>query len=339
MAGSSEVIVNYKKIVDSLREELLDVWNALRTLDVNDVSHPEYKEIVDIISVIEKIEVADEQNFMRYKKNKTLRENTVYAIVKFGGGAINYASSALPLSIYCMGTANKVKPVQVLLGTFASAWTTKNLSQGLDDEDPTALQVWNTPEVVSSFNEVYADFKNLYRVSGNIVIGPEAIRVGELVYIFNPTTCNYPTIPAVGWESMNIMSYQDNYHASLDSQPFGNTHGFAKSEVNFSTHTFSIATYLLNGQLAKDMLAVRGFRYRPNGTYDNATSTFYPNKPVKIMIKFNNGYTNVPGAGETADATLDPIKGSDFFSWFKVVDSNIDQKLGEIPSLVVTFTR
>ena len=350
-----EVIIDYQKIVNYVGKEIQHIWQEL----VSEGSD----EIKTLISAIKSIEVSDEQYFRKQESNRKLRRGTVYLIVRFSSGAINYASSVTPISIYGLGVANQVKPVQLLLGTFASYWTTKNMLQGLTEKNSQGqtvsievsdmLQVWNTPEVVSNFNIVDDDFRNLYRVTGNIVIGPAAIRVGTLTYYYNNQNDQETS------ETINIMAFQDNFHSSLDSQPFGNTNGFVQSEVNFSTYTFSISTYLLNSQLARDILAMRGFRYRPGGVYTISGIDAYDeqgnpkfsladaNKKMKLKIDFTNDFNNAPETNssgvivEQKDTSEDgdPVKGDDFYMYYKVVDSGIKQEIGGIPALTISFTR
>ena len=335
----AKIVINYEQIVNAIGEELQDVFYALASLDDDD----EGKAIANQMKSIKAIEIADEQNFVRKSREKKLLQGTLYVVVKFSPGATNFGSSVSPIMLMCVGTANQVKPAQMLLGAFASSWTTKNLCQGLVDAEENdieisdALQVWNTPEIITNFNEVDADFKNLFRLAGNIVVGQSAVRLGKMTYYYLDENGEEQE------EVVNIMSFQDGYRASLDSQPFGNTNGFAQSEVNFSTYIFTISTYLLNGRLSADMLAVRGFRHRPDNIYDNLTSKFDANDKVKIKLEFNNGYTNAPGydGPDTPESVSndDPAKGTDFYMYYKVVDSQIGQELAGIPSLTITFAR
>ena len=328
MPNNIEPVINYESIISRIGEEMQYIWQELAT--------SEDATVAKLIANIKEIKVSDEQYFRKQESNRALRRGTVYIVVRFSAGAINYASSVTPVSIYGLGIANQVKPVQLLLGTFASYWTTKNLSEGLKTSVNNMLQVWNTPEIVSNFNIVDDDFRNLYKVTGNIVIGPDAVRLGTLTYIYDETA--EANVPGSGSEKLPIMSFHDGYHASLDSQPFGNTNGFVQSEANFSTYTFTISTYLLNSQLAKDMLAVRGFRYRPDGTYSATTSTFDANKSMKLKLEFTNGYTNVPGNNESTSSS-DPAKGENFYAYYKLVDSQIGQEIAGIPTLTIAVTR
>ena len=343
--AQAEVVVNYIEIIQSIGEELQNVWYALKETS--------NEEILDEIKNIKKIEVSDEQSFNKKKNENKIEKGTIYVVVRFGSGSINYGSSVTPISLYAIGTANKVKPTQFLLSVFASAWTTKNLSQGLIDsqgvslEISHAIQVWNTPEIVTNFNEMDIDFRNLFRLTGNIVIGDSAIRLGTLSYIYDEAA--YALDNTKGIETVNIMSFQDGYRASLDSQPFGSTKGFAQSEVNFSTYTFSISTYLLtNKYISAAALSVRGFRNRTSsgigaifntgGVQQNNYFVVHKNQKLKIKLQFTNGYTNFPASTENASDD-DDVLDSDFFSYFKIVDSQISQEIAGIPMLTITFTR
>lgn len=316
----ADVVINYVEIIRAIEKEILGIWYALQESQDENVK----KEI----SNIKNIEVSDEQSFNKKRNEDKVEKGTVYIVVRFSAGSINYGSSVTPISLLVIGTANKVKPTQLLLGVFSSSWTTKLLCQGLDGEEiEDAIQVWNTPDIVTNFNDYDATFRNLFRLSGNIVLGQSSVRIGTLTYYYgNGENDN---------EKVSIMSFHDGYRASLDSQPFGDTCGFTKSEVNFSTYTFSISTYLLNNHLTADALAIRGFRNRYGGSI---TSIKSPNDKFKVEIKFTNGFSNLPVDGETASSE-DPVLGSDFFGKFKVVDSQIGSEIATIPTLTITFSR
>lgn len=325
---SATIVINYNKVIECIGEQLQSVWYALKQSG--------NQEILDTINTITRIDVSDEQSFNIKRGNSQLEKGALYIVVKFGNGPINYATSVAPISLLTLGTANKVRPAQLLLSVFSSTWTTKNLNQDLQDGEGNSLedadtkqmlQVWNTPEIVTNFNEVYSEFRNLFRVSGNIVFGPSAVRVGTLTYYWGTGSTDYETI--------NIMSFQDGYRASMDSQPFGNTEGFAQSETNFSTYTFAISTYLLNNHLSADLLAIRGFRNRNGGSI---SSTFGPNDKMRIQIKFTNGFDNFVNS-ELNPTQGDTVWSDNFFEYFKIVDSQIGQEIGGIPTVSITFTR
>lgn len=338
----SSVVINYDEIIESIGSQFQFVLNAL----LNSTE----PEILETIRPIRQIKVSDEQMFDYENESIALEKGTLYIIVKFGLGAINYGSSVTPISLTCLGTENKVKPAQLLLSVFSSTWTTKNLNQGLENESTTMLQVWNTPEVISNFNVYKSGFRNLFRLTGNIVVGPSAIRLGTLTYFYDED--NYNPETGYGAETVNVMSFQSTFHSSLDTQSFGNLKGFAKSEVNFSVYNFSISTYLLNGYFSAAALSLMGFRNRSTTgigaifrinqqqEIEQVNDYFFikKNQKVKIKLNFSNGFTNEPADNEQA-SERDDILADDFFSYFKIVDVQIGQELAGIPTLTVAFTR
>lgn len=323
--ANANIVVNYQDLIQAIGTQLQDVWAGLKESSDENVR----KEIANIKS----IEISDEQSYIKKKDQRVLEQGSVYVVIRFGVGSMNFGSTVAPVSLYCIGTANKVKPVQYLLGTFASTWSTKSLLQGLSGQSNNISQVWNTPEVVTNFNQIYSDFRNLYRLAGNIVIGPQSVRLGTITYIFDEDAEEQEE--GSGSEIVSFMSFQDGYRSSLDSQPFGNTNGFVQSEVDFSTYTFTVSTYLLNNHLTADVLAIRGFR---NFSGSGIQSTFKQNQKMKIRLDFGNGYNNYSAASQTASSD-DPVLGDDFYEYFKVVDSAIGQEIAGIPTLTITFTR
>lgn len=329
--SNSDVIIQYNEILEAIEIQFQAVLEILRSSDKEDVRTE--------ASRIKNIVVSDEQQFIK-KHQAKLQLGNIYIVVKFGAGSINYASSVCPVSLMCMGTANEVKPAQLLLSVFSSSWTTKNM-YGKLGMMPDVLQVWNTPEVLSNFAETNIEFRSLLVVRGNIIVGPAAVRVGTLTYYYDEETNR--TDPTKGFEVINIMSFQDDFQSSLDTQPFGNTNGFTVSEVNFSSYVFTISTYMLNTYLGAAMLAIRGFRNRtnPNGIGYVGSSGYFnfkPNQKMKIKIQFTNGYNNIPDANESSSED-DTVLGDTMFGYFKVVNSHIGQEIAGLPSLTIAFTR
>ncbi len=316
----NNIVVDYVYLFNVLEEEINIVLNTLKAPD-SGLSPEVQKEI----NKIHNFSLSDEQNYIKTLSNG--QKYDLYFVVQFGVGTTNYGSSVLPIAIQCMGLPNCIKPAQILLSAFAARWTTLNLLQGETTENEQMLQIWNTPEVSMNFNETNETFRSLYRISGNIVIGQQAVRLGTLTYIYGTGENDK--------EIINVMAFRDTFNNNLDPQPFGNTHGFTQSETNFSTYTFTITTYSLNNRLHKDLLEIAGYRYRTSSSVTK--STVDQNKTFILKLDFNNGYNNLPNAGESAQ-TDDKVIGSSFFSEFHLVNFSTSQELGAIPSLSVSFT-
>ena len=68
--AQAEVVVNYIEIIQSIGEELQNVWYALKETS--------NEEILDEIKNIKKIEVSDEQSFNKKKNENKIEKGTIY---------------------------------------------------------------------------------------------------------------------------------------------------------------------------------------------------------------------------------------------------------------------
>ena len=336
------VELNYKKLVEDIRLQIERLKTKILINDSFDSASPRYNPYYGEISpLVSKLNfyVADEQEFL--KSQEKLDSNGVYVAVKFGKASTNFGSSICAITLMVMGTANRVAPVQMFFSAFATEYSTKGFpfiyEFGSEENgypitnvitDNNSSQLWVTPGVVGNFNEVGTSFRNLFDVSGTLVIGQSVVKVGSIQYKYGSGSADIETI--------DFMAFQDNYRNNLNPQPFGNTLGFAKSETNFSSQTFTISTYLLNNHLIADCLAIKGYRYRVSSYDSSKTSHKQATDPFEMIIKFTNGYTNNPIAGESDNS--DEVIGKDFFKTYRLVSCEISQKIGDIPSFVATFT-
>jgi hypothetical protein len=129
------IVINYKEIVEEIEKEILQIRDGLLTNGDSNIS--------DQIKFIKNIVVRDEQGFLK-KKSAFEDLHTVYIVVKFSSGSINFGTSISPISLICVGTANKVKPIQILMSVFTSTFTTKKLGKGQNTiENFTVLNDYN----------------------------------------------------------------------------------------------------------------------------------------------------------------------------------------------------
>ena len=263
-----------------------------------------------------------EQAFL--KSQEKADPNGVYVAVRFSKAPVNFGASICNVYLTVLGSANKVKPTQLFFSAFASKYTYKEIQQNIQ-------QIWVTPSVQQNFNEIDTTFRNLFDVSGTLIIGNNTVNVlgGKITYVFGTGETDYEEIP--------FMAFQDNFRNNLSPQPYGNTHGFAKSETNFSSYTFTISTYLLNTQLVADCMHIKGFALPATPPTGAKTSSKRPNDDFKLYIEFSNGYSNRNTYSYT-DGTR-TVTDSTFFKLFKLVDCGMTNNYGEIPMFTVSFTR
>ena len=291
--------INYINIIKDLKAELNSVLANVKGDASLEEQDPEaYEELKTIKAIL----VADEQYFV---KKVDFNPNNIYVAVKFGSATTNFASSILSVTLRIMATENKIKPTQLIFGQFAFVY---NLGFLNDDKDIT--QVWQTPVVSSNFNPTNKAFRTLFSMSGVLVIGQQTVDVESVTYVTDGGV----------EEEVALMSFEEGYQISPNPQPFGNSNGFAVTEVNFSTDTLTFSTYLLDTQLIADCMSARGLTLLDNnGSY---SSTKKKNDYFTFKIKYTNGFGN----------------NIEFYQKYKLFNFRIGKKIGDIPSFTASFS-
>ena len=234
----------------------------------------------------------------------------IFIAVKFGSSAVNFASSVLPLTLRIIGSENRIRPTQFLLGEFITAYNLKSMS--VDGNTDSLTQVWYTPTASNNFSPIKKGFRTLFSVSGMIVVGQGTVDLETFTYITDDGQ----------EEAIASISSEEGYQASANPQPFGNTKGFAVSEINFGTDAITISTYLLDSQLVADCMSAKGM---VQSSQDGRESTKGMNDVFKIKIKYSNGFTNESEANPN-------------LMEYKLISCRIGKKIGEIPSFIASFS-
>lgn len=164
------------------------------------------------------------------------------------------------------------------------------------------IQIYLTPMVVSNFNDMYAKQRSLFLITGTILIGDKTITLGELTY-------HYEEDGVEKTEKIEVLGYSEIFEKSIAPQPYPNTNGKTKSHANFSTFAFTIATYPDgNKKLIQDIME------------EKFSNELLLNKRYDLSGVFTNSNINMP-------------------RWsFIVRNSDFHYKLGEIPSINITFS-
>lgn len=288
---TNNIRIDYDRIVQSIRDEFATLYNEI---SIND------EELYNTIKGIT-VYVDDEQNYL---KRKEVQSNSIYIVVKFGSASINYGASACPLSLIIFSTENKIKPVQKLLNAFCARWTLQPLQNW-----PTAQQSWNTASVAQNFMEMGNAYRSLLTMPGVVVIGKDVLDIDKIYYVFDEDEGRD------GMEEIDIISYSDQFNNSLDTQPFGNTHGRATSVSKFSVFAFIISTYLTDSRFVRDCLLASGY-FDPSEKDDLEKGQ---NHTFKFIIIYSNGYT---------------IRNSEF----KMTSMAVSKHIGAVNTLAVGFT-
>lgn len=111
------------------------------------------------------IEIAEEQYFYNFKRQEP---GKIYIVIKFLDAPLNYEQIILPVHIQAISEQDKLDVCRSLLFEFASKY---NLyKNNYKEEDKTMQQYYNSPYVLSNFNEVFEGFRSLLFVSGTFLI-------------------------------------------------------------------------------------------------------------------------------------------------------------------------
>ena len=163
------------------------------------------------------------------------------------------------------------------------------------------MQLYTTPSVNLNFADIYDGYRSLFSIGGTFLVTENTITTLNSLQYKKSTT--YYDIP--------VLSYSDHTDVNLNPQPYTNTNGFTKSYADFQTFGFSIATYPdFNNELIKDLWK---FRFnKSSGAQQNTSFTLKG----------------------TFEGLLDG-----FTDWeFKCKSIEFNQKIGEIPVVVITFS-
>ena len=113
-------------------------------------------------------------------------------------------------------------------------------------------------------------------------------------------------------EEIDCITVSDTFDVQLDTQAFFNTDNFTKSVGTVGTFTLNITSYLMDTDFLNKVLAVKlkDLKKQPAGV----------NTTFRFDIVFKNGY-------EARD-------------WdFKLVNATVQEEIGELPIISMTFTR
>lgn len=245
------------------------------------------------------IVVGDEQAFI---KDQDKTPDSVYIVVKFGQASINFGQSVLPITIQVMGTHNKIRTTQNLLNKFASTYNRTEVSG--------VQQLYMTPTANLNFSEVFTGFRTIFSLFCTFVISNGTlIKVQKIEYSYS-TTESGKTVTKT--ETIDVIHFSDQTQNSLDSNPYPDNNGRAKSYGAFQTSAFSIVTYPDGSkQFFKDI-----FKWK----YDNTRS--HQNDTFSMKIVFSN-------CGMTEN---------EFATWnYKCHSANFEQVIGENPTITISF--
>lgn len=149
-----------------------------------------------------KIIVVNEQEFVDELFNKP---DTIYFIVKHLGSTITYEGYSTPLQITIISETNSLETAQEIANSFASSHNWETYTNGVYMK-----QQYNTPVVLSNFNDVANGYRSLLYISGYIFIIDDILDLETL-------TITIDTVDV----AVKPSDFQFNYSMQGNTQPVG----------------------------------------------------------------------------------------------------------------------
>ena len=260
---------------DFNKEEILGLIATELTTIVND-----NQELYEGYS----FEVSEEQQFMPDERER----KKIYIVVKFLPATINFGQTILPISFSAVAEENSLEICDKLLTEYALRY---NMEFALND---TIRQFYNTPYVISNFNEIHTGYRSLMSMSGTLQINKTSNP--KRIYVEKPITENGTTTNI--WEELPVITSNFSYSKQLDPQAFYNQSNMTVSKSRVKTYTLSLVMY--------DMT-----NYFQDKALDEVVGTTDTETLFKIKIVWKNGKT----------ITLD----------YYLKDYSSEQNIGEMP--------
>lgn len=171
--------------------------------------------------------------------------------------------------------------------------------------DGDTTQLWMSPQVILNFGEVLNTYRSLFTVSGQFLIGNGTIRLEKLTYYYTNENQELKS------EVIPIIGFSDVSEASLNPQPLTDKKGRVNSYGSFITNAFSIVTYPnKNLQFIKDI-----WKWK----YD--FSNKHQNDNFNLNLNFGSG-----------------VQSCGYSTW-KCRSANFNQRIGDIPTVQISFMR
>jgi hypothetical protein len=222
-------------------------------------------------------------------KNKNKGPRMIYVVIQFSPAEINFGQTVLPVSITAISEQNKLNVCKQLLIDYSQKF---NMAKS---EDGTIYQIYTSPQVESSFQDLFEGQRSIISLEGTFIIS-ETASFFELNYHPNENDEEY----------VEFVNGQIDYNAQLDTQPFFNLKNFTKSEVKFSTLSFTITTFAVSDNvLIRDIIKTVLKKESNNKTFN-----------------FDVSFLNIEEINDN----------------FKLINFSASQRIADMPMIVATFT-
>lgn len=259
-------------------------------------------------------------NEQQYIKTKDRNPKSIYIVVKFMSGSVNFGQVLYPVNFNALGEGNKLEVAQRLLLEYAQTfnlgedekWSETYTEGGTTHTDNyIAKQVYTQPQVMSNFNTFTTEFRTLFYMSGTFLIGKNSMPITKLEYYATMPTA----VDGVYPDGQEVEFITSSWHFSiqLDSQAFYGTNSRTKSKSKIGTLAISFTIYATNSDLCKKVRAI---------AFDNTAEGAAPDG-IKTPFYFRITF---------ADGSQTKIME------YRMSDVDSPQSIGELPLISLIFT-
>ena len=236
--------------------------------------------------------LTNELQYVKKKKDKS-NPKQVFVVLKFYPATLNFGQTLLPIQLDVISEKNKLDVSKRLLTLFAETY---NLEF---NADKTIKQYFQSPSVMSNFNEIGDGYRSLLTLRGTLQISENA-NLSTLKYVIDSET----------QVELPLITFGMSFDIQLDTQSMYNESNFTKSWARVGTNIMTFTLYLTDTTFLNRILAIitKDFITMPNGI----------NTDFSFILGFKNGIT--------LNTTM------------KLANAGIQQNIAELPVISLTFT-
>ena len=238
-------------------------------------------------------------NEVQYEKDEKIKKekNKIFIVLKYYPATLNFGQILLPIQIDVVSEQNKLDIAKKLLCAFAETYNLEFNS------DLTIKQYYQSPSVLSNFNEIGYGYRSLLTMRGTLQISENSNLI-KSISLVGGTDLN-PTYTELGFITSNI-----SFDVQLETQSLYGNDNVTKSWARVGTLVLNFSVYLTNDTFCNTILYIMA---KNNTGAPNGIAT-----PFKLRVLFKNNI--------------------EITQVFTLANATIQQNMGELPVINITFT-
>ena len=220
------------------------------------------------------LEISNEQAFA---KIKTFKPNTIYVVIKYLSSEYSYSLLSQPIQILAISEQNQIDMTRTIFENFTSQnnWKTAydyEYTNNIITNVTMVKQQYNTPVVLSNFNEVGFGYRSVVYTTGTLQI------MENINDIYGKVT-----IDGTGYDTI---ACSIAYQMSGNTQAVGSSR-IAITEKSMATITITLTVPLLNNTFCNKCLDIAFGNTNGNSTFTFSIA-FYSGKTLALDFKLTS---------------------------------------------------